>query len=217
MPIRLTPKDTIGGSFTRRQTLPVVAAPSFWAPSISLLRDIGTVWPSETPFLATNSLVNLLISNNPTMWGGESQFGKDLTAHRLGRLLASGFKIHSERPGGGGSPRGYQQRTFISAWRRMGVLPNKAVNMVEVVNVVTIETQPTEIVQERARELAVAESLDNGKPIKESRDVDPTSPPCRARARWSAPRAPRPTPAAPPIPRASPPRRARTRSCRRAR
>ena len=31
MPIRLTPKDTIGGSFTRRQTLPVVAAPSFWA------------------------------------------------------------------------------------------------------------------------------------------------------------------------------------------
>ena len=31
MPIRLTPKDTIGGSFTRRQTLPVVAAPCFWA------------------------------------------------------------------------------------------------------------------------------------------------------------------------------------------
>ena len=31
MPIRLSPKDTIGGSFTRRQTLPVVAAPSFWA------------------------------------------------------------------------------------------------------------------------------------------------------------------------------------------
>ena len=28
------------------------------------------------------------------------------------------------------------------------------------------------LVQERARELAVAESLDNGKPIKESRDVD---------------------------------------------
>jgi acyl-CoA reductase-like NAD-dependent aldehyde dehydrogenase len=28
------------------------------------------------------------------------------------------------------------------------------------------------IVQERARELAVLESIDNGKPIKESRDVD---------------------------------------------
>ena len=28
------------------------------------------------------------------------------------------------------------------------------------------------LVQERSRELAVAESLDNGKPIKESRDVD---------------------------------------------
>ncbi len=28
------------------------------------------------------------------------------------------------------------------------------------------------LLQERARELAVAESLDNGKPIKESRDVD---------------------------------------------
>src|SRR5215217_7778249 len=28
------------------------------------------------------------------------------------------------------------------------------------------------IIQERARELAVLESLDNGKPIKESRDVD---------------------------------------------
>ena len=28
------------------------------------------------------------------------------------------------------------------------------------------------LVQERTRELAVAESLDNGKPIKESRDVD---------------------------------------------
>ena len=28
------------------------------------------------------------------------------------------------------------------------------------------------LVQERARELAVAETLDNGKPIKESRDVD---------------------------------------------
>ena len=31
MPIRLAPKDTIGGSLTGRQTLPVVAAPSFWA------------------------------------------------------------------------------------------------------------------------------------------------------------------------------------------
>ena len=28
------------------------------------------------------------------------------------------------------------------------------------------------IIQERARELAVLESIDNGKPIKESRDVD---------------------------------------------
>ena len=28
------------------------------------------------------------------------------------------------------------------------------------------------IIQERARELAVLESLDNGKPIRESRDVD---------------------------------------------
>ena len=28
------------------------------------------------------------------------------------------------------------------------------------------------ILQERARELAVLESLDNGKPIRESRDVD---------------------------------------------
>ncbi len=28
------------------------------------------------------------------------------------------------------------------------------------------------IIQERAREIAVLESIDNGKPIKESRDVD---------------------------------------------
>jgi len=107
-------------------------------PAISLLRDISTIWPEETPFLDTKTLVNLLISLSPTMWGSESQFGKDLTPSRLARMLVTGFKVHSERPGGGGTPRGYYYRAFLSAWRRIGVPQNNPVKPVEAVEAVEV-------------------------------------------------------------------------------
>jgi hypothetical protein len=90
-------------------------------PTVTLLFDLYQVWEDDEVFTPTNKLVSGLILHNPQMWGLGSNFGRELTVQRLGKMLASGFKIHSARQGD--SPRGYYRNTLAPAWRRMGVTP----------------------------------------------------------------------------------------------
>lgn len=91
-------------------------------PAVTLLRDIAAVWTEGESFVPTRQLVPDLIRHNPGMWGEGSNYGHALTVQRLGRMLARGYKVNSERPGGAG-PRGYSWDSLARAWRRMGVTP----------------------------------------------------------------------------------------------
>jgi hypothetical protein len=88
-------------------------------PAVKLLKDIHDIWPTEQAFMPSTELASLLIAYQPSMWGVESTFGKDLTVQRLGRMLVTAFKIHSTRQGD--SRRGYHRKTFDVAFRRMGI------------------------------------------------------------------------------------------------
>ena len=91
-------------------------------PAVTLLRDLAAVWPEGEHFVPTRTLVPDLIRHNPGMWGEGSTYGRELTVQRLGRMLARGYKVNSDRPGGEG-PRGYARATLLPAWRRMGITP----------------------------------------------------------------------------------------------
>ncbi|WP_155855312.1 DUF3631 domain-containing protein [Actinotalea ferrariae] len=90
-------------------------------PAVTLLRDIAELWPEATAFVPTAALVADLVMRHPRMWGPESAYGKALTAQRMGRMLAQGFKVHSGRQGDG--PRGYYRQALSPVWRRMGITP----------------------------------------------------------------------------------------------
>jgi hypothetical protein len=92
-------------------------------PAVVLLSHIHKVWPENTKFLPTSDLIDLLAIKHPTVWGDEGPFGKRLTAHRLGKMLAQSYKIHSDRPDHTG-PRGYARSDFIRPWSRMQVTPS---------------------------------------------------------------------------------------------
>jgi hypothetical protein len=92
------------------------------APAVVLLTHLYKLWPDDTKFLPTSQLIDLLVAEHMAVWGGEGPFGKRLTAHRLGRMLAEGYKIHSGREVHGGQ-RGYFRSDFLRAWNRMKIAP----------------------------------------------------------------------------------------------
>lgn len=87
---------------------------------ITLLHHIHEVWLEGETFMPTSDLIPMLIARHPEMWGSTSTFGKDLTPQRLGRMLTSRYRIHSDRPGSVG-PRGYQRADFEAAFRSMRI------------------------------------------------------------------------------------------------
>jgi hypothetical protein len=91
-------------------------------PAVVLLSHIFELWPEGRKFLPTSELIDVLVISHPTVWGEESPFGKPLTAKRLGRMLATSYKINSDREGRG-TPRGYFRSAFDGAWHRMRVTP----------------------------------------------------------------------------------------------
>lgn len=95
-------------------------------PAAVLLKHIYELWQrphrSEQKFMPTENLRAELVSDHPAVWGAEGPIGKDLTAKRLGSMLAKGYKIHSKRETRDG-PRGYLRSDFERAWSRMGVSP----------------------------------------------------------------------------------------------
>ena len=90
-------------------------------PAVRLLRDLYEVWQGDEHFTPTSALVSELILHNSAQWGPESAYGRALTAQRLGRMLAQGFKVHSSRQGD--SPRGYYRQALAPVWRKLGVTP----------------------------------------------------------------------------------------------
>jgi Protein of unknown function (DUF3631) len=100
-------------------------------PAVVLLRHIYETWPDHTPFLPTSDLIDRLVAEHSNVWGEDGPIGKRLTAQRLGRMLATGYKINSGRETNYG-PRGYFYASFLGAWRRMRItLPDKPAHPAE--------------------------------------------------------------------------------------
>jgi hypothetical protein len=62
-----------------------------------------------------------LIAHHSEEWGLTSTFAKELTAQRLGRMLAGSYSVNSTRMVRGG-PRGYTWAALLPVWHRMGVV-----------------------------------------------------------------------------------------------
>lgn len=95
-------------------------------PAVLLLKHLAEVWPPGETFVPTVSLLKLLVSAHPDVWGAEGPLGKSLTAHRFGRMLAQSYLVNSTRPNSDG-PRGYTSSGLSRAWGRMNLpLPKQA-------------------------------------------------------------------------------------------
>lgn len=79
------------------------------------------MWSPGEAFVATTELIHRLINTAPQTWGEQSNYGKDLTAQRMGRMLVTAFKLHSFRRAD--HKRGYTLESLGTVWRRMGVPP----------------------------------------------------------------------------------------------
>jgi len=90
---------------------------------IQLLKDLYSIFESDRRFISTSQLVRSLIKEYPEHWSITSQYGKDLTAQKLGRELTKGFGIYSKRIGD--SSRGYDPSQFDTVWRRLGISPKE--------------------------------------------------------------------------------------------
>jgi len=96
-------------------------------PRVQLLTDLHKTWQGQEKFMATSVLCARLIAENPTYWGAESRFGRELTGQRLGKMIADATKQldgleHSQRLSATG-PRGYFRYQFEKAWQRLGLPP----------------------------------------------------------------------------------------------
>lgn len=89
-------------------------------PALLLLRHLHDLWPEGEPFMPTTTLVELLAVEHPDEWGDGSPFGKPITAHRLGRMLATSYKVNSRRMDRDGA-RGYVRASLLGAWQAMGI------------------------------------------------------------------------------------------------
>lgn len=83
---------------------------------LTLLKDIATVWPQDSQFIATQDLLQTLKFTSPSFWGESNQYGA-LTAQGMGRMLVNHFSIRSDRLPDGDRKRGYYKSSFIPAWK----------------------------------------------------------------------------------------------------
>ncbi len=91
-------------------------------PAILLLKHLFEVWPEGESFWSTADIITALVLKHPPVWGDAGPFGKELTAHRLGRMLAQSYKINSTRIAKSG-PRGYAMASLSAVWRQMRIDP----------------------------------------------------------------------------------------------
>jgi hypothetical protein len=91
-------------------------------PAVVLLQDLHAVWPESSPFCSTSILIAFLRAHNPSYWCASSDYPRDLTAQRMGRLLSQAFKIFASK--NSEDVRGYRRERFETAWRRFGLTPS---------------------------------------------------------------------------------------------
>lgn len=89
-------------------------------PHILLLSHLGEVWPEGASFASTQELVSGLVQAHPETWGAFSSYGRDLTAQRFGRMLATFYGVNSTRLERGGA-RGYTYASLARAWHCLGL------------------------------------------------------------------------------------------------
>lgn len=89
-------------------------------PALVLLRHIFEIWPLGEPFMPTTDMCTALAGTFPDQWGQGGPFGKAITAQRLGRMLATSYKINTIRQERTG-PRGYTRAVLVPLWEVMGV------------------------------------------------------------------------------------------------
>ena len=97
-------------------------------PGLVLLENLAHIWPQGESFVATETLIELLVKYNSEYWGEGTYNGAHrtkLNAHRLGRMIKQATNTTSRREGRGGTPRGYDQGQFQQAWRSMRITPGK--------------------------------------------------------------------------------------------
>ncbi len=97
-------------------------------PGLVLLKNLAHIWPNNEPFVATETLIELLVTYNSDYWGPGTINGSPrskLNATRLGRMVKQATNTTSRREGRGGTPRGYEQEQFRQAWRSMRITPGK--------------------------------------------------------------------------------------------
>lgn len=92
-----------------------------YPPAVRVLADLAAVWPEGRSFVPTATLVSALIRHDPDTWGLGSPFGRELTAQRLGRMLARSHRVHTVRDTDAARTRGYALRDLARPFRRYGV------------------------------------------------------------------------------------------------
>lgn len=99
-------------------------------PHIVLLTHLHEVWPKGRDFVhfvSTEGLIDLLVKKHPETWSGESSYGKQLTAQRMGRMLVNSYNIHSDRRSLPDDSkikiRGYRRSTLAPAFGQFGMDP----------------------------------------------------------------------------------------------
>ena len=88
-------------------------------PAVVLLRHIFEVWPDGEKQVTAANLVDNLVATYPDTWGELSNFGKALTAQRMGRWLSQAYKIHSTKVSS--SRRAYLRASFERAFEQSGL------------------------------------------------------------------------------------------------
>ena len=90
-------------------------------PAVLLLKHLMDIWPDYRPFMPTTEVVSLLVMRYPDSWGSDNPYGKALTAQRLGRMLANGYRVNSFKPPTGDRARGYRRSDLEAVCQRVGV------------------------------------------------------------------------------------------------
>lgn len=90
---------------------------------ITLLQHIYHRWPDGEEFWPSNSLLSVLHSHAPAMWGSASQYG-ELTLQGMGRTLVNHFNARTSRERTGDRRRGYYRAVFEPAWKSLGIAPS---------------------------------------------------------------------------------------------
>lgn len=90
-------------------------------PSIALVRGLAEVWDPGSWFMPTRDLIDALIRAHPDVWGEGGRWGKALTAQRLGRILASDYRVNSCRRPDGDRARGYHIADLVQVWISLGL------------------------------------------------------------------------------------------------